>query len=192
MSGNELSGNELSCNELSCNELSVQRIVRATNCLATNCLATNCPCDELSATNCPRRIVLQRIVLVPPLRTIYYNINKLKQTNSLKHWSGNGRARVLSGIEKNAIGQFIRLNNEITLRKIQENLSKKYQKSVSTSTINRHLHESGYRNVLPQTIHMLTGDNGERIKYWTMIFDITRLRLSKIQFMNCNIFQVEK
>ena len=53
---------------------SLQRIYRdeqnarnrsATNCSATNCSATNCPCDELSATNCPRRIVLRRIVLVP-------------------------------------------------------------------------------------------------------------------------------
>ena len=35
-----------------------------------------------------------------PRSTIYYNINKLKQTNSLKHRGGNGRPRVLSGIEK--------------------------------------------------------------------------------------------
>ena len=33
--------------------------------IAMNCSATNCLCDELSATNCPRRIVLRRIVLVP-------------------------------------------------------------------------------------------------------------------------------
>jgi transposase len=43
-----------------------------------------------------------------PLRTIYYNINKLKQTNSLKHRGGNGRPRVLNGTEKKAIGQYIR------------------------------------------------------------------------------------
>jgi hypothetical protein len=36
-----------------------------------------------------------------PLRTIYYNINKLK------HRSGNGRPRVPSEIEKLAIGQSI-------------------------------------------------------------------------------------
>jgi hypothetical protein len=50
-----------------------------------------------------------------PLRTIYYNINKLKQTNSLKHRGGNGRAYLLSGIEKKGIGQYIRRNNEITV-----------------------------------------------------------------------------
>ena len=37
----------------------------ATNCSATNCSATNYPCDELSATNCPRQIVLRRIVRSP-------------------------------------------------------------------------------------------------------------------------------
>ncbi len=42
-----------------------------------------------------------------PLRTIYYNINKLKQTNSLKHRGGNGRPSVLGGIEKKAIDQYL-------------------------------------------------------------------------------------
>ncbi len=46
-----------------------------------------------------------------PLRTIYYNINKLKKTNSLKHRGGNGRPIVLCPIEKKAIGQYIRRNN---------------------------------------------------------------------------------
>ena len=35
-----------------------------------------------------------------PLRTIYHNINKLKQTNSLKHRGGNGQPSVLDGTEK--------------------------------------------------------------------------------------------
>jgi hypothetical protein len=38
----------------------------------------------------------------------------------------------------------IRRNNEITLKEMKENLSKMYYKSVSTSTISRHLHEYGY------------------------------------------------
>ena len=67
-----------------------------------------------------------------PLRTIYYNINKLKQTNSLKHRGGNGRPRVLRGIEKKAIGQYIRRNDVITLNEIKENLSRTHHKIVST------------------------------------------------------------
>jgi transposase len=101
-----------------------------------------------------------------PRSTIYYNINKLKQTNSLKHQGGNGRTRVPSGIEKKAIGQYMRRNNEITLNEIKENLSRMYHSSVSTSTIGRHLHEYGYRNVLPKSTHMLTSDDKQRRVQW--------------------------
>ena len=49
---------------------------------------------------------------------------------------------------------------------IEENLSKMHHKSVSTSTISRHLHEYGYKNVLPQSTHMLTSDEKERRVQW--------------------------
>ena len=101
-----------------------------------------------------------------PLRTIYYNINKLKQTNSLKHRGGNGRPSVLRQIEKNAIAQYIRRNNEITLNEIKEKLSTTYQSSVSASTIRRYLLESGYRNVLPRSTHMLTPEHKQRRIEW--------------------------
>ncbi len=92
-----------------------------------------------------------------PLRTIYYNINKLKQTNSLKHRGGNGRPRVFSEIEKLAIGQYIQHNNEITVNEIKAELS---------TTIRRHLHENGYRNVLPKNSHMLTSyDKKQRVQW---------------------------
>jgi len=97
-----------------------------------------------------------------PLRTIYYNINKLKRTNSLKHRGGNGRPHVLSGIEKNATGQYIRRNNEITVKEIKEKLSTTYHSSVSISTIRLYLIEHGYRNVLPTSTHMLTSDDKKR------------------------------
>ncbi len=52
-----------------------------------------------------------------PLSTIYYSIDKLKQTGALKHRGENGRPRVFGGKEKNIIVQYIRYNNEITLMK---------------------------------------------------------------------------
>ncbi len=58
-----------------------------------------------------------------PLRTIYYNINKLKQTNSLKHRGENGRPSMLGDAITKAIGQCIRHNNEIMLNEIKENLA---------------------------------------------------------------------
>jgi transposase len=101
-----------------------------------------------------------------PRSTIYYNINKLKQTNSLKHQAGNGRPRILSGIEKKAIGQYIRHNNEITVNEIKEKSSTTYHSSVSATTIRRHLHEYGYRNVLPKSTHMLTSEDKKRRVQW--------------------------
>ena len=52
------------------------------------------------------------------------------------------------------------------LREIKENLSKTYHVSISTSTISRHLHEYGYRNVLPQSTHMSTSNDKERRVEW--------------------------
>ena len=49
-----------------------------------------------------------------PFRTIYYNINKLKQTNSLKHRCEN---------RKKVIDQYIRGITEITLNEVKEKLS---------------------------------------------------------------------
>jgi hypothetical protein len=90
----------------------------------------------------------------------------LKQTNSLTHRGGNGRPRVLSEIEKKAIGQYIRRNNEITSDEILEKLSTIYHSTVSASTILRYLHRCGYRNVLPKTTHMLTFDDKKRRIQW--------------------------
>jgi transposase-like protein len=49
---------------------------------------------------------------------------------------------------------------------MKDNLSKMYHKSVSTSTISRHLHEYGYKNVLPQSTHILTSDEKNRRVQW--------------------------
>ncbi|CAF4016882.1 unnamed protein product [Rotaria magnacalcarata] len=73
---------------------------------------------------------------------MYYNIDKLKQTGSLQHRGGNGRPRIL------------------------DNLSKIHNKSVSISTISRHLHKFGYKNVLPKSNHMLTSNENERRVQW--------------------------
>ena len=42
-----------------------------------------------------------------------------------------------------------------------------YPKLVSTSTISRHLHEDGYKNVLPQSTHILTSNEKHRRVQWT-------------------------
>ena len=57
-----------------------------------------------------------------PLSTIKYNLKKLRETKSLKHRGGNGRPRQISSFDNLAISQYIRRDNEITLKEIQEKL----------------------------------------------------------------------
>jgi transposase len=83
------------------------------------------------------------------LSTVKYNIKKLKETKSLKHRAGNGRPPATSSSATRAIGQYIRRNNETTLKEIKEKLLQTHQTSVSLSTISRHLNDYGYRSVLP-------------------------------------------
>ena len=64
---------------------------------------------------------------------------KLKETNSLKHRDGNDRPRVINTAGSRPIDQYIRRNNETTLKEIKEKLSKTHQRSVSLPTISRHL-----------------------------------------------------
>ena len=82
-----------------------------------------------------------------PLSTVKYNIKKLRETKSLKHRRGNGRPCVISITDSTTIAQYIRRDNETTLKEIKEKLSKTHQRSVSLSTISRHLRDHGYRSV---------------------------------------------
>ena len=71
-----------------------------------------------------------------PLSTVKYNIKKLREIKSLKHRGGNGRPSVISSTDSTAIAQYIRRDNETTLKEIKEKLSKhirdqyRYQRSV--------------------------------------------------------------
>ena len=82
-----------------------------------------------------------------PLSTVKYNIKKLRETKSLKHRGGDGRPCVISSTDSTIIAQYIRRDNETTLKEIKEKLSKTHQRSVSLSTISRHLRDHGYGSV---------------------------------------------
>ncbi|CAF1440276.1 unnamed protein product [Adineta ricciae] len=101
-----------------------------------------------------------------PLSTVKYNIKKLKETKSLEHRGGNGRPCVINNADSRAIAQYIRRDNETTLKEIQEKLSETHQRSVSLSTISRYLHNHGYRSVLPVNTPMLTVEQKQRRVQW--------------------------
>ena len=91
---------------------------------------------------------------------------KLRETKSLKHRGGNGCPCVVSNADSTAIAQYIRRDNEITLKEIKEKLSQTHQRSVSLSTISRHLRDHGYRSVLPVSTPMLTAEQKQNRVEW--------------------------
>ena len=92
------------------------------------------------------------------MSTVKYNIKKLKETNSLKHRDGNGRPRVINCADSRPIDQYIRRDNETTLKPIKEKLSKTHERSVSLPTISRHLRNHAYRSILSGNTPMLTAE----------------------------------
>ena len=85
---------------------------------------------------------------------------------SLKHRGGNGGACVISSTDSTAIAQYIRRDNETRLKEIKEKLSKTHQRSVSLSTISRHLRDHGCRSVLPINTPMLTVEQKQNRVEW--------------------------
>lgn len=103
-----------------------------------------------------------------PVRTVRYNIAKLKQRNSVDHRGGNGRHRKITPEDSIAIGQWIRRNNEITARELVTKLGRERHRNVSRWTMQRQLARLGYRNVLPRATPMLTQQQKERRVKWAM------------------------
>ena len=101
-----------------------------------------------------------------PLSTVKYNIEKLKETNSLKHRGYNGCPRVISIVGSRAIDQYIHRDNETTLKEIKEKLSKTHERSVSLSTISHHLRNHGYRSILLVNTLMLTAEQKQHRVEW--------------------------
>ena len=92
--------------------------------------------------------------------------SKNRETKSLKHRGGNARPCVISSADSTAIAQYILRDNETTLKEIKEKLSKTHQRSVSLSTISRHLRDHNYRSVLPINTSMLTVEQKQNRVEW--------------------------
>jgi transposase len=102
-----------------------------------------------------------------PLSSIKCNFKKFEETKSLEQRGGNGRSRRINVLDNVSISQFIRSNNEITLKEIQDKLSESCQTFVSLSTISRHLLDHGYHNVLPINTPMLTNEQRRYRIQWS-------------------------
>ena len=103
-----------------------------------------------------------------PVRTVRYNLAKIKKEGGVEHRCGNGRPRKITAEDSRAIGQWIRRNNEITASEIVEKLQSNRNLIVSRWTVQRQLHRLGYENVLPRGTPMLTNEQKERRVQWAM------------------------
>ncbi|CAF1550788.1 unnamed protein product [Rotaria sordida] len=104
-----------------------------------------------------------------PVRTIQYNLAKIRKEGSVEHRRGNGRPRKISAEDNVAIGQWIRRNNEITSTEIVEKLQKTKNLNVSRWTVRRQLYRLGYKNVLPRGTPMLTNEQKDRRVQWALV-----------------------
>jgi transposase len=103
-----------------------------------------------------------------PVRTIQYNLAKIRKEGSVEHRRGNGRPRKITVKNSIAIGQWIRRNNEITAEEIVEKLQSTKNLNVSRWTVRRELHRLGYKNALPRGTPMLTNEQKERRVQWAL------------------------
>ncbi|CAF1318243.1 unnamed protein product [Didymodactylos carnosus] len=101
-----------------------------------------------------------------PLSTISYQLKKLKTQGCLQYRASNGRKRKIDAKCSQALGQFIRRNNGVTLHELAEKLRNQCQSTVSTSTISRHLKRLQYENCLPLKTPMLTPEHKKRRVEW--------------------------
>lgn len=100
-----------------------------------------------------------------PLSTIYDNIKKLKNNQTVDHAGGNGRPKKITGGASKALGQYIRRNSSISTRTLTKKLSQ-IGVEVSHMTISRHLSAHGYKKALPMATPMLTNAHKQKRVEW--------------------------
>ncbi|CAF2242547.1 unnamed protein product [Rotaria magnacalcarata] len=86
-----------------------------------------------------------------PIRTVKYNIVKIKNQGTIKD-----RPRKITANDDKALGQWIRQNNETTSQELVQKLLHDRDLNVSRWTVQRQLKRMGYKSTLPYGTPMLT------------------------------------
>ena len=103
-----------------------------------------------------------------PLRTVEYNIVKIKEQDKIENRPCQGRPRKITANDNQALGQWIRRNNEITSQELSEKLLRDRGLNVSWRTIQRQLHRMGYKNTLPYATSMLIQEQKDARVQWAI------------------------
>ncbi len=108
---------------------------------------------------------ISRITKIP-VRTIKYNIAKIKEQGTVENSPLNGRPRKIIANDNKALGQWIRRNNEATSKELAQKLLHDRGLNVSRWTVQRQLKGMGYKSTLPYGTPMLTqGQKDARVQW---------------------------
>jgi transposase len=102
------------------------------------------------------------------IRTIKYNIAKIKQQGTVDDRIRTGRPRKVSSADNKALGQWIRRNNEITAKEMAQKLLQGRGLHVSRWTVQRQLQRLGYKSILPYGTPMLTQKQKDARVQWAI------------------------
>ena len=103
-----------------------------------------------------------------PLRTVKYNIRNIKQQGIIEDRPHKGRPRTITANNSTALGQWIRRNNEATLKELAQKLLHDRGLNVSQWTAQRQLKRMGYKSTLPYGTPMLTQEQRYAHVQWAI------------------------
>ena len=103
-----------------------------------------------------------------PLRTVKYNIRKIKQLGTIEDRSCKGRPRTITASDSIALGQWIRRNSEATSKELAQKLLHDRGLNVSQWTVQRQLKRMGYKSTLPYATPMLTQEQNHARVRWAI------------------------
>lgn len=101
-----------------------------------------------------------------PVRTVQFNMVKLREQGSVDHRGANGRSRKITAEDSRAMAQWIRRKKDLTTAEIAAKLQQSRGRLVSRWTVQRHLKMLGYRSKLPRATPMLTQEHKENRVKW--------------------------
>ena len=103
-----------------------------------------------------------------PLRTVKYNIRKIKQQGTIEDQPRKGRSRMSTTSDSIALDQWIRRNNEATSKELAQKSLHDRGLNVSQWTVQRQLKRMGYKSTLPYSTPMLTHEQRHTPIQWVI------------------------
>ncbi len=105
-----------------------------------------------------------------PLRTVEYNIKKLRETGSVDHRRKNGRKPKVTQAISRVIGQHVHKNTAVLTRQLAVKIQNTQDVSISHSAVWRHMKKKQYESSVLLATPMLTDQHIEMRKTWAQAY----------------------